>query len=84
MLDFRRLGRGTKPNIIDGALPNLPINVLSVQALNNVSEFLQPTENIGIFWGFCIYPGNGIMVRRRRINFIVNPIGGGTINLSEA
>jgi hypothetical protein len=33
MLDFRRLGRGTKPNIIDGALPNLPKNVLSVQAL---------------------------------------------------
>jgi hypothetical protein len=34
MLAFCRLGRGTKPNIIDGALPNLPKNVLSVQALN--------------------------------------------------
>ncbi len=33
MLGFRRLGRGTKPNIIDRALPNLPKNVLSVQAL---------------------------------------------------
>jgi hypothetical protein len=33
MPDFRRLGRGTKPNNIDGALPNLPNTGLFVQAL---------------------------------------------------
>jgi len=33
MFNSRRLGRGTKPNIIDGALPNLPKNVFFVQAL---------------------------------------------------
>jgi hypothetical protein len=37
MLDFRRLGRGTKPNIIYGALPNLPKTELSVQALDKRS-----------------------------------------------
>ena len=29
--------------------------------LNYVSEFLQPTENMDVFWGFRICPGNGIM-----------------------
>jgi hypothetical protein len=33
------LGRGTKPNIIDGALPNLPKTGLFVQALNRVLKF---------------------------------------------
>ena len=27
----------------------------------NVSEFLQPTENIKVFWGFRICPENGII-----------------------
>ena len=26
-----------------------------------VSKFLQPTENIEVFWDFRIFPGNGIM-----------------------
>jgi hypothetical protein len=34
LIDFRRLGRGTKPNIIDEALPNLPNTGLYVQALS--------------------------------------------------
>ena len=36
------------------------ISPLSVNYLN-VSEFLQLTENIEVFWGFRIFPENGIM-----------------------
>ena len=61
-----------------------------------VSEFLQPTENMEIYLGLRICPGNGIMegwndgppeADQKNINlfkFIVTPAGGGTINLSEA
>jgi hypothetical protein len=57
-----------------------------------VSEFLQPTDNMEILFGFRICPENGIMewwnagppqADQKDIshfNFIVNPIGGGTIN----
>jgi hypothetical protein len=62
MLDFRRLGRGTKPNIIDGALPNLPKNVLSVQALISpltasqmMGDPLLATEILEIRLGFEQY-----------------------------
>jgi hypothetical protein len=42
MLDFCGLGRGTKPNIIDGALPNLPKTELFVQALiNTVTSIIE-------------------------------------------
>jgi len=54
----------------------------------NVSEFLQSTENIEIFWGFRICPENGMVERwnvgfpkdNSYFNFIVNPAGGGMIN----
>jgi len=57
---------------------------------HNVSELLQPTENIEVFWDFRICPEkwNNGMVERWNIgfqkdinhfNFIINPAGGGTI-----
>jgi hypothetical protein len=39
MLDIRRLGRGTKPNIIDGALPYLPKTGLSIQERLSLLSF---------------------------------------------
>ena len=48
-------------------IPCLPIElgIISLRNENrvriNVSEFLQPTENIEVFWGFRICPENGIM-----------------------
>jgi hypothetical protein len=33
-----------------------------VSGITNILEFLQHTENIGIFWGFRIGPENGIIV----------------------
>jgi hypothetical protein len=46
MLDFCRLGRGTKPNMIDGALPNLPKTGLS-DAIGHLGRFQFEILNFG-------------------------------------
>ena len=73
--DYQDIKSYKKPNICENLCPN-------------VSEFLQPTENMDVFWGFRICPGNGIMEwwnigfqkDVNHFNFIINPAGGGIIN----
>jgi 7,8-dihydropterin-6-yl-methyl-4-(beta-D-ribofuranosyl)aminobenzene 5'-phosphate synthase len=47
VLNLCRLGRGTKPNTIDGALPNLPNTGLFVQALVT-SYYIKVSEDFNI------------------------------------